>query len=54
MARSLLNSLSTVGIVLIFVVGSVAPAITVAVAIRRLVPDIAERRFEEIAERPIC
>ena len=49
-ARSLLNNLSTVEIVLIFVVGSVALAVAVAVAIRRFVPDIAERQFEEIAE----
>jgi hypothetical protein len=49
-ARSLVNSLSTVEIVLIFVVGSVGLAIAVALAIRRFVPDIAERQFEEIAE----
>ena len=34
---------------LIFVIGSVALAIAVAVAIRRLIPDIAERQFEDIA-----
>lgn len=48
-ARSILNHLSTVEIMLIFVVGSVVLAIAVAVAIRRLVPDIADRPFEEIA-----
>ncbi|MDX6676594.1 MAG: hypothetical protein QOE31_646 [Solirubrobacteraceae bacterium] len=49
MARSLLNTFSTVQIVVMFVLGSVALAIALAVAIRRLVPDIAERQFEELA-----
>jgi len=43
-ARSLLNNLSTVELVLIFVIGSVVLAIAVAVAIRRLIPDIASSR----------
>ncbi len=49
MARSLLNSLTTLEIVVIFVLGSVALAIGLAVAIRKLVPDIAERQFEDLA-----
>jgi len=49
MARAVLNSLSTVQIVLIFVGGSVVLAISVAIAIRRAIPDIAEREFEELA-----
>ncbi|MEA2138569.1 MAG: hypothetical protein QOG56_1719, partial [Solirubrobacteraceae bacterium] len=49
MARDLLNTLSTVQIVAIFVFGSVLLAISLATTIRKLVPDIAERQFEELA-----
>lgn len=49
MARDVLNSLTTVQIVVIFVGGSVVLAITLAILIRKLVPDIAEREFEELA-----
>ncbi len=45
----MLNSLSTVQIVLIFVGGSVALAISLAIAIRKAFPDIAERGFEDLA-----
>jgi hypothetical protein len=48
-ARSLLNHWSTVEIVAVFVIGSVVLAIAVSIAIRRLIPDIAERQFEDIA-----
>jgi hypothetical protein len=48
-ARDLLNTLSTVQIVVIFVFGSVLLAISLATTIRKLVPDIAERQFEELA-----
>ena len=49
--RTLLNSLSTVEIVLIFVGGSIALAITLTFAIRRLAPDIAETRVRGARER---
>ena len=49
MVRAVLNNLSTVQIVLIFVGGSVVLAITTAIAIRKAIPDIAEREFEELA-----
>lgn len=49
MIRSVLNSLSTVEIVAIFVGGSVVLAISLAIAIRKAIPDIAEREFEELA-----
>jgi hypothetical protein len=49
MIRAVLNALSTVEIVLIFVGGSVALAIVMTFAIRKLVPDIADRQFEELA-----
>jgi hypothetical protein len=48
-ARALVNSLSTAEIVLIFVLGSVVLAIGVAIGIRRLIPDIAESQFEDLA-----
>ena len=47
--RPLLNALSTFEIVLIFVGGSVALAVTLAIVIRRVAPDIAEQEFEELA-----
>lgn len=50
MARSLLNSLSTLQIVLIFVGGGVLLAVGLALGIRKAIPDIAERSYEEFAE----
>ena len=47
--RPVLNTLSTVEIIAIFVGGSVVLAVTLAIVIRRLAPDIAEREFEELA-----
>jgi hypothetical protein len=41
--------MTTLEIVAIFVAGSVLLAIGLAIAIRRLVPDIAERQFEDLA-----
>ena len=49
MARSVLNNLSTVEIVAIFVLGSVALAIGVAITIRRLFPNIGKGEFEDLA-----
>lgn len=49
MVRAVLNNLSTLQIVLIFVGGSVVLAISLAIAIRKAIPDIAEREFEELA-----
>jgi hypothetical protein len=49
MARDILNALPTIWIVAIFVGGSVVLAVSVAILIRWLVPDIAEREFEEYA-----
>lgn len=48
--RSLLNSLSTSQIMLIFGGLSVVLAVGATLLVRRLVPDIAERRFEDLAE----
>ncbi len=47
--RPVLNTLSTVEIIAIFVGGSVALAVTLAIVIRWLAPDMAEREFEELA-----
>jgi Protein of unknown function (DUF4239) len=47
--RSVVNNLSTLQIVAIFVGGSVLLAISLAIAIRKAIPDIAEREFEELA-----
>jgi hypothetical protein len=47
--RTVMNSLSTPEIVLIFVGGSVVLAVSLAIIIRWLAPDIAEREFEELA-----
>jgi hypothetical protein len=44
-----LNSFSTLEIVLIFVGGSVVLAISLAIVIRKAIPDIAERGFEDLA-----
>lgn len=49
-ARSVLNSLSTLEIVCVFVGGCVTLAIATTFLIRRLVPDLAERQFEELAD----
>jgi hypothetical protein len=49
MARSVLNNMSTVEIVAIFVLGSVALAVGVSIAIRRLFPDIGKGEFEDLA-----
>ena len=49
MARAVLNNLSTVEIVAIFVLGSVALAIGVSITIRRLFPDIGKGEFEDLA-----
>jgi hypothetical protein len=49
MARAVLNSMSTVAIVAVFVGGSIVLAVSMAIVIRKLVPDIAEREFEEYA-----
>lgn len=49
MIRSLLNSLSTVEIVLLVIGGAIVLAVAFSVAIRKLVPDIAEREFETVA-----
>jgi Protein of unknown function (DUF4239) len=49
-ARSLLNSLSTLEIVCLFIGGCVTLALTITFVIRRLVPDLAERQFEELAD----
>jgi hypothetical protein len=48
-ARSLLNHFSTFQIVVIVVFSSVALAIGLAIGIRKLIPDIAERQFEDLA-----
>jgi hypothetical protein len=50
MTRSLLNSLSTPQIMVIFGVLSVAVAVGLTLLVRRVVPDVAERRFEDLAE----
>ncbi len=50
MARSLLNSFSTLQIMVNFAGGSVVVAVALALAIRKVVPDIAERQFEELAD----
>jgi hypothetical protein len=50
MARSLLNSLSTLQIMVLFAGGSVVVAVALAIGIRKVVPDIAERQFEELAD----
>ncbi len=47
--RPILNSLSALEIIAIFVGGSVVLAVTLAIVIRRLAPDIAEREFEDLA-----
>jgi hypothetical protein len=49
MIRDVLNALSTSEIVLIFVGGSILLAVAATFAVRKLVPDIAERQFEELA-----
>ena len=49
MAREILNALSTVEIVFVFVGGSIVLAIALTYAIRKLAPDVGERQFEELA-----
>lgn len=49
MIRDVLNALTTFEIVLIFVGGSIVLAIAIPIVIRKLVPDIGERQFEELA-----
>ncbi|MEY2441301.1 MAG: hypothetical protein QOJ46_727 [bacterium] len=49
MIRDVLNALSTFEIIVIFVGGSLVLAIATAAAIRKFVPDIGERQFEELA-----
>ena len=48
--RSLVNSLSTAEIMLVFVLGSVVVAVGLAIGIRTLIPDIAERQFEDMMD----
>jgi hypothetical protein len=50
MTRSLLNSLSTPQIMVIFGTLSVLVAVGATLLARRVVPDLAERRFEDLAE----
>jgi hypothetical protein len=49
MARDILNALSTFEIFVLFVGGSIVLAIAGTLAIRKLVPDVAERDFEHLA-----
>ena len=47
--RDLLNSLATWQIVVVVVGGSVVLAVSIAILARKLMPDLAEREFEEMA-----
>src|SRR5215217_5224355 len=49
MARDILNALSTAEIFVLFVGGSIVLAIAGTLAIRKLMPDVAERDFEHLA-----
>ncbi len=50
MTRSIVNSLSTGEIVVVFVLGTVVVAVGLAIGIRTLIPDIAERQFEDMMD----
>lgn len=50
MTRALLNSLTTPQIMLVFGALGVVLAVSLTLLVRRLVPDLAERRFEDLAE----
>lgn len=50
MIRSLLNTLSTWSIILLFVGGSVALAIGAVLIVRKTVPNVAESSFEDVVD----